>query len=173
MTISSKRLPKPETGVGIKSPLQAKRTTFAKAFLRESTMTHLDILDEAMNLLNPLSLGDNFDSTTSSTLDEGIDSREEQRASPIQPSDRRRRMLRRGSKCPQMFFREIDSNKSWRRSIPISLSMSSRILQSTYRGDDSEHRESDSGTSVLHELHVKSIAQPSFLQATQEGARAA
>jgi hypothetical protein len=172
MTISSKRLPKQGVGVAIKSPLQAKRTASVITTLLEPAMTHRDLLDEAMNLLDPLSLDDSSDSTAIIGLDEGTDLLPKLLPASIQPSDQRRRMLRRGSKCPHMFFREIDSYRSW-RSIPVSLSLSSRILQSTYCAEDSEQRVCNAGTSKLRELSNTPEAQPSFLQATQEGARAA
>jgi hypothetical protein len=160
MTVSSqsKRGEKQGHFVSIKSRLPAKRNSPTKASRLESLRTTFEILDEATKMLIPLSLEE-----TCVESPQCMDDTVEYRPSPLQPDDRRRRMLRRGSKCPQMFFQDLQSWK--RRSSPSSISLPSLVLQGA----------SSSAKIKLFELPrgEQATALSPAIQAIQEGAKAA
>lgn len=163
MTVSpqSKRSDKHGQFVPMKSlsRLPAKRSSPTKAPRLDSLRTTFEILDEATRMLLPLSLDEDSDVSS-----HGMDDTLEYRPSPLQPDDRRRRMLRRGSKCPQMFFQDLQSWKC--RSTPNVLSLPSLVLEGT---------SSATKTDKIFELPrgEQVTARPVAFQAVQEGAKAA
>ena len=160
MTVSSqsKRSEKHGQFVPIKSRLTAKISSPTKASRLDSLRTTFEILDEATKMLIPLSLDEDCD-----TSPQGMDDAVEYRPPPLQPDDRRRRMLRRGSKCPQMFFQDLQSWKC--RSSPKTISLPSLVLQGTSSGAKSKLFDQPRGQ--------QAPARPPALQTLQEGAKAA
>lgn len=77
-----------------------KRLVRTKHSLRKSALA--DALDEATSLLfQPLSL---YEVDLGTSIPSG--------SSPLQPTECRRRMMRRGSKCPLMFLKDAQADKT-------------------------------------------------------------
>lgn len=160
MTVSPKRTSEKQGQlVPIKPRFPAKRSSPTKAPGIKALRTTLEILDEATKMLIPLSLDEDCDVSVHQSMEVAA----EYRPSPLQPDDNRRRMLRRGSKCPHMFFQELQSWKCQRS--PSTISLPSLTVQ----------RASSDAKPALFELPrgEHPTARPSALQAVQEGAKAA